>query len=283
MSNFEKGSGDSFGKNWTSQQESLYTHWTREEPQNQIQLAFRRHWILFQEILGAGFQNRKVLEVGCGRGTISAYFADAGHDCTLLDLSPDVIQRAEQIFSKHGLKAKFAVGDAARLPFEEASFDLVFSIGLLEHFEDIEQVVSEQHRVLSAGGFFLGYVVPDNKNNVQKNYEWINEILRSVVGSEQVETASRKSSVFRSDAHSGKYMECMKRLGFHDVRVAGVYPLPMISYSPAFPFSLLNPEAEQALVRHFRRVLEEREKKYGRNPWLCEESYGQAFLVWGLK
>ena len=283
MSNFDKGSGDSFEKNWSSQKESLYTHWTREEPQNQIQLAFRQHWILFNEILGADFQNKRVLEVGCGRGTMSAYFADEDHDCTLLDLSPEVVKIAEDIFVKHNLAAKFVVGDAMQLPFEEESFDLAFSIGLLEHFEDIEKVIEEQYRILAKGGFFLAYVVPDNKDNVQKDYEWVNDILRSIVGSEEMGNASKKSSVFRSDDNSQKYVECMKCLGFQDIKTAGVYPLPMISYSPSFPFTLLNPKAEQVLVRHFNTVLKEREKKQGKNPWLCDEKYGQAFLVWGVK
>ena len=50
---FEKKQGDavSFDSNWKSREESLYTHWTRGELENQIQLAFRNHWTLFKELM----------------------------------------------------------------------------------------------------------------------------------------------------------------------------------------------------------------------------------------
>jgi hypothetical protein len=75
----------------------------------------------------------------------------------------------------------------------------------------------------------------------------------------------------------------MKRLGLQNIGASGTYPLPMISHSTEFPFSLLPPRAEQVLVSHFMRVLDERNNNGERNPWLCEEGYGQAFLVWGFK
>src|SRR4051794_29573013 len=79
-----------FKQSWGEKSiESLYTHWARNEPGNQIQLAYRNHWTLFQQLLNdtTGFnQGKRVLEVGCGRGSLSAYFADAGYDCRLLDI-----------------------------------------------------------------------------------------------------------------------------------------------------------------------------------------------------
>jgi hypothetical protein len=58
----------------------------------------------------------------------------------------------------------------------------------------------------------------------------------------------------------------------------------MISHSIDFPFSLLPPAAERVLVKHFESELEKvKARNEGRNPWLCAEGYGQAFLVWGTK
>ena len=54
-------------------------------------------------------------------------------------------------------------GNALQLPFDEGNFDIVFSIGLLEHFDDINKPISEQIRVLSNGGLWIGYIVPDLK------------------------------------------------------------------------------------------------------------------------
>jgi hypothetical protein len=45
----------------------------------------------------------------------------------------------------------------------------------------------------------------------------------------------------------------------------------------------LKPESEKILVRQFKAMLDERLKNTGKNPWLCEEGYGQAFLIWCYK
>lgn len=275
------GDGQNFDRNWRAQQEAHYLHWTRSEPENQIQLAFRQHWLTFQELLGPNFPGRRVLEVGCGRGSLSAYFSDAGWDCTLLDISPAAIDVARKAFSAHGLEARFEVGDCLELPFSAGSFDLVFSIGLLEHFENIDRVIAEQARVLAPGGVFIGYVVPHLPENLQKDYTWICDLLKTIMPATE---AVGKAPVYRSDALSPPYIKSMTKVGLRDLRAEGTYPLPMISHSIDFPFTLLPPAAEQVLVRHFSNLLRQRkEAAAGGNPWLCPEGYGQAFLVWGNK
>ena len=82
-----------FDQNWRTTQEAHYLHWTRSEPENQIQLAFRKHWLTFQELMGPNFKGRRVLEVGCGRGSLSAYFADAGVHFVTLGHASQAIER----------------------------------------------------------------------------------------------------------------------------------------------------------------------------------------------
>lgn len=277
--------GASFDALWQSQQEETdYVHWTRGEPANQIQLAFRSHWRLFQELMGPAFAGRRVVELGCGRGTVSAYFADAGFDCTLLDISPTVIDTATRLFEKHGLRASYAVADAYETGLPPASFDVAVSIGLLEHLEDLERALAEQVRLLDTGGLLLAYVVPENPGNVQKDYGYICDILAlydRALGGERPRPA--KPDVYRSDDGSRRYFELLSKMPMRDVQASGVYPLPMISPSPSFPFTLMPPPMERVLVNQFTRMLDQRRDTTGRNPWLCDESFGQAFLVWGWK
>lgn len=278
-----KGDKGAFDKNWGSRTETQYIHWTRGTPQNQIQLAFRNHWILFQEIMAGRNLGKRILEVGCGRGTMSAYFADNGFVCTLLDSSKSAIDTAQKFFLAQGLKADFDVGDAMNLPYNPGSFDIVFSIGLLEHFDDIATPLIEQIRVLSKRGLFLGYVVPQYKDNIQKHYSWINDLLKAMADTNSIVNNSQKEEVFRSDADSSRYIKELQKLAVRDINASGVYPLPMISYSIEFPFTLLNSRCEQVLVEHFQAILDDRKEKTGKNPWLCDEGYGQAFLVWCFK
>ena len=278
-----QGDAEAFDSNWRNRAETGYLHWTRAEPANQIQLAFRRHWITFQDLINGRVGKRRSLEVGCGRGSMSAYFADDGWDCTLLDLSVTAIERAKRAFADSNLHADFDVGDCLSLPYADSSFDITFSIGLLEHFENIEKVISEQIRVLSSGGLFIGYVVPYLPDNVQKNYEWINNLLRALSPIETTQAAVGKTEIYRSDMLSPIYLEVMKNIGLVEIGHDGVYPLPMISHSVAFPFSLLPDAAEGGLVNTFQQWLNEREKITGIDPWRCPEGEGQAFLVWGRK
>lgn len=103
----------------------------------------------------ADFQNTRglrVLEIGCGMGTDGAQFAKAGAIYTGIDLTDAAVELARKRFQVSGLKGEFHVADAERLDFPDASFDLVYSHGVLHHTPDIEAAVREIHRVLKPGG-----------------------------------------------------------------------------------------------------------------------------------
>lgn len=276
------GSVTQFDRNWNERSEARYNHWVSGLPSNQIQLAFRQHWELFSEIMH-GARSGRCLEVGCGRGSISSYFADNGFDCVLLDSSKSVLETAKSIFQHNGHQATFVHGDALCLPFHQGSFDVVVSIGLLEHFENVSAVISEQVRVLRPGGLFLGYVVPERVDNIQRYFGWINCLLkyfRCFAGAiHKSAMESPKCAVYRSDYDSRHYKAAFQGQPVEGLTSFGVYPLPMISHSPKFPFSLLPKPMEFALTRLFEIVLLLRRAVLRKNPWICRENLGQAFLL----
>lgn len=275
----------SFEDIWASRKERIYSHWCKGEPRTQIQLAFRNHWLTFQEIMQNPIFNKgnRCLEIGCGRGSLSCYFSEAGYDCTLVDISPSIIDTAREIFRQNNLQAKFVVADAYRLPFADQSFDIVFSIGLLEHFTDVKNIITEQLRVINRGGLFIGYVVPEKTSGVQEQYAWINEVLKGYAAADRGGNQIVKDIVYRSDFGAFYYVTLLQEMGLRDIRASGIYSLPMISHSIDFPFTLMPPQSEAALTVYFNEILEKRRRETQGNPWLCEESYGQAFLVWGIK
>lgn len=279
---YDKGSVKEFDQNWLKRKETAYSHWTRGKPENQIQLAFRNHWITFNELLDGRVGDKKCLEIGCGRGSLSAYFADDGWDCTLLDISSTVIDQAKVAFDAAELKANFLVADCNKMPIEDNSYDLIFSIGLLEHFADSKNVISEQIRILKPGGLFIAYVVPELKTNIQKDFNWVNDLLE-VIYEDKIYQKNEKSEIFRSDALSAGYLEILEDLNLNEINSFGSYPLPMISYSPSFPFTLLPKKVEKKLTEIFSKWLERRKNETGENPWKCDEEYGQAFVISGRK
>ncbi|NEQ45390.1 MAG: class I SAM-dependent methyltransferase [Leptolyngbya sp. SIOISBB] len=277
----KKGSVVEFDQNWQTRKEAQYNHWIKGQPQNQIQLAFHNHYKVFSEFLKKdGILSGKCLEVGCGRGSISSHFAEHGYSCTLLDSSQSVLETAKHIFTNNGHEAVFVHGDANELAIADETFDIVVSIGLLEHFEDINKPIREQVRILKPGGRFFGYIVPERTDNIQQNFHWLNRILSELSKLANSEEKIRaKQPIYRSDFGSPRYLEAIKDLPVNNVETFGMYPLPMISHSPDFPFSLMPPPLELALTKIFDLSLYVRYSLLKQNPWICQEEIGQAFLL----
>jgi ubiquinone/menaquinone biosynthesis C-methylase UbiE len=279
---FKEGSSIEFDENWKLRKETYYSHWRRGSPRNQIQLAFRNHFEVFSRYLREDGANLGTcLEIGAGRGSISSFFADAGYRCTLLDTSAAVLDVARGIYERNGHEATFVVGDANHLNFQNDTFDVVVSIGLLEHFEDIGPPLREQLRILRPGGRCFCYVVPENPQNVQKYFRFINIFLRTFSGNKRsaVEYEESKKPIFRTASSSCSYFQALEAMGAKDINAIGMYPMPMISPSPEFPFTLMSAPMELALTYLYRTVLKIRGLLKSEHPWTCDETLGQAFLV----
>jgi len=96
-----------------------------------------------------------VLEVGAGTGRDSADLADRGAIVVVLDSSFDAIEIIRDIMATQGVRLIPVVGDAMALPFNSESFQVVFHQGLMEHFEDPQEMLRENHRVLENEGHLL--------------------------------------------------------------------------------------------------------------------------------
>ncbi len=97
----------------------------------------------------------KVLEVGVGAGTDFINWVRNGAVATGVDLTPEGVALTRERLALEGLTAEVQVADAENLPFPDASFDLVYSYGVLHHSPDTRRAVREVHRVLKPGGTAL--------------------------------------------------------------------------------------------------------------------------------
>lgn len=99
---------------------------------------------------------KRVLEVGAGTGRDSVALAARGAEVWTLDYSDESLRMLRDAPAPApGGALHVVAGDALALPFRDQSFDVVFHQGLLEHFRDPLAVLSENHRVLRAGGHLL--------------------------------------------------------------------------------------------------------------------------------
>ena len=98
------------------------------------------------EVVAPMCEGRDVLEVGCGTGLILKEIEPIANRAAGIDISPGMLEQAK----KRGLDVQ--VASATKLPFEDASFDVVYSFKVLAHVEDIEDAMCEVARVLRPGG-----------------------------------------------------------------------------------------------------------------------------------
>ncbi len=94
-----------------------------------------------------------VLDVGCGPGSITLDLAEWVGTIIGVDAAPEAIIRSEEENSRRGVdNAAFQVSSAYELPFDEASFDIVYAHQLLQHLAEPVAALSEARRVLKPGG-----------------------------------------------------------------------------------------------------------------------------------
>lgn len=119
-------------------------------------------WRIFEieaVIRHVDFEGR-VLDLGCGDGTLSAVIFGERGGCTLVGLEPDPIDAEAARRSGMYALVHCAAGDA--IPEPDRSVDLVFSNSVLEHIPRIEPVLAEAGRITRPGGRFV-FTVPSEQ------------------------------------------------------------------------------------------------------------------------
>ncbi len=106
-------------------------------------------------------QNDRILEIGCGIGSVVSEISGQGYDITGTDISGEAIAYG---LKKYG-DIHLEVQAAEALGYEDESFDVVLSFDLFEHIARIDRHISEVHRVLQKDGFYL-FQTPNKYSNV---------------------------------------------------------------------------------------------------------------------
>ena len=133
----------------------IYAPWMREV------MEFTQH------------SGQDVLEIGGGIGTDLAQFAKNGARVSDIDLAAGHLQLAQENFRLRGLEGQFIHHDAETLPFDAASFDVVYSNGVLHHTPNTGAVVREIHRVLRPGGRAIIMLYAENSLHYWRKLVWL--------------------------------------------------------------------------------------------------------------
>lgn len=100
-----------------------------------------------------GTSGRQLLDIGCGRGGPTLYFADAlGFDATGIDLVPYNIAVARENAAERGIPAAFIIGDATDLPFKSNSCNVCTALDSIVYVPAKQAAFAEMARVLHGDG-----------------------------------------------------------------------------------------------------------------------------------
>jgi len=135
----------------------------------------------YQYHLLGNVEGLRVLELGCGSGRNAVLTALKGARVTGIDISRSLLDLAAARAAANGVSttARFVAASAHRLPFNNASFDLVFGVAILHHL-DLGLVSKELHRVVKPGGRAIFSEPVRNSALIRRIRPWIPYIAPDV-------------------------------------------------------------------------------------------------------
>jgi 2-polyprenyl-3-methyl-5-hydroxy-6-metoxy-1,4-benzoquinol methylase len=164
-------------------------------------------------VAGLSLEGRSVLDIGCGAGGIARHLVQA-HDAaqvTGFDVEEPVIDTARIGADRAGLSSRltFVHGAPGRLPFPDASFDVVFSKDAIVHVPDKDAMFADIFRVTRPGGVFAAS-------------DWL--IAHDGSPSAEMQAYVEAEGLSLNMRSPDSYRRAMERAGFVDIEITDRNP-----------------------------------------------------------
>ncbi len=227
-----EGSPTAWNRIWTKMRASQAPRmkaFVRGKPKTLNQFWQRAYFDDLMELLKPS-KDWKFLELGSGRGTTSLYLASSGFDyITLLDLSEPILEQAIENFQSEQVAAPTTIcANALNTNLPSESFDCIYNIGVLEHFENPSDFLKESFRLLRPSGSIFMVIVPDypfSKSAFCRLLFHPSSLLKTALKRAVGEKHIKKNvDMIRTNFGTSEYASIATSLGFTDAKCVPYNP-----------------------------------------------------------
>jgi ubiquinone/menaquinone biosynthesis C-methylase UbiE len=214
----------------------------------------------------------RVLEIGCGAGSVAVELARQGHFVQATDVAPAMVALTGRSAVESGVEGRLSVSvaDICSLTFPSSSFTLAIAMGVLPFVEPLDRAVAEMARVLKPGGYLL--VNTDNR--------WrLNHVLDPFIGAGRLAAGALRRLGLRKPSQSAQVFTCSNRR-FDDL-LRSAHLVKLQSFTLGFgPFSFLT---KQVVPRPAGLKLHDRLQSLADRGFPLIQSCGSQYIVLAKK
>lgn len=221
-----KGGYDVWNKTWSKQAEKslLNSLFTINSPSNIYQFWQRGY---ANDLLNLIRENKytSFCELGAGKGTTSMYIAQNGYsNISMVDLAEEGFKIAKYSFKYYNLpEPRMILADVENTSLPGESYDCIYNIGLLEHFEDPSKTLKESYRLLKKGGIIFMPIIPKlpfSKSLIARilfnPISIVKFWAKKIIGNKPSD--SHSSNILRTEYKKEYYRKVCTELGFKEIR-----------------------------------------------------------------
>lgn len=168
------------------------------------------------------WNQKKVLEIGCGIGTDAINFARAGADYTGVELSIESLKITQDRFDIYGLSGRLLEANAEQVHslFQNEKFDLIYSFGVLHHTPDIEKCFESIYKLCHKQTKFKFMVYAKNS--------WKNAMIEAGLDQPEAQHGCPLANVYSVD----EITNLLQKYGFrvNEMKQDHIFPYDIESY-----------------------------------------------------
>lgn len=123
-------------------------------------------------------KGKRILDIGCGAGESSVYFALQGADVTALDVSEKMINTVIALAKTHNVTVKTIISDVMEMENTNETYDIVYGNGVLHHFQNHRKCLEIIYQVLTKSGV-AAFIEPLTHNPIINIYRKIATEVRT--------------------------------------------------------------------------------------------------------